>query len=225
MNKLLKILSLVYQTSFRTVYFNFKYLPFNQAIYLPILISRNLYLNQTKGKIIIESPIRTGLIRIGYRGVGIFDHERSRSIWEVSGTVIFKGKAEIGHGAKISVGQKGRLILGGGFILTAESTIIAINKTVEFGNDCLLAWDILMMDTDFHNIYNEKNEVVNEPDDIKIGNHVWVGCRSVILKGSDIPPNSIVAAGSLVNKRLEGENKLFGGQPAKELRNGVRWEQ
>ena len=64
----------------------------------------------TGGKIIIDCPISTGLIQFGYGNVGVFDNKKSRSIWEVSGTVIFKGKCNIGHGSKISVGDCGKLI-------------------------------------------------------------------------------------------------------------------
>ena len=90
-----KFISVLKGINFKTIYFNFTYLPFKQAILLPIAVSRHVFLLKTKGKIIIEMPVRPGIIKIGYKGVGLFDHKRSRSIWEVSGTVIFKGKTFI----------------------------------------------------------------------------------------------------------------------------------
>ena len=224
MGRKTKISSLIWQTGFKTVYFNFKYLPFQQAIHFPIILSRKVYLNEVKGKIIIKGKISTGMIKIGYRGVEIFDHQKSRAIWQVSGAVIFNGRARIGHGSKISVGKEGTLIFGDNFTVTAESTIIASTKTIEFGSNCLLSWDVLMMDTDFHDIKDKNNVIINNSEDIRVGSHVWIGCRVLVLKGSVIPHNAIIAAGSLVSKKLEGEYKIFGGLPVKELQSDVHWE-
>lgn len=99
---------------FKTIYLNFKCLPFKQAIKIPILVSKNVCLEKTSGQILIDHPAQFGLIKIGFGHVGIFDKRKSRSIWEVSGSVIFKGRANIGHGSKISAG--GTLVLGGGLI-------------------------------------------------------------------------------------------------------------
>jgi len=113
----------------KTIYFNLKYLPFRQAIRIPILVSKRVYLQRTRGKIILDCPIQSGMIRIGYGKSGISDQKASRSIWRVSGTVIFKGRAYIGHGLKLSVG--GTLILGNEFKITSESHIVAENR-IEF---------------------------------------------------------------------------------------------
>jgi carbonic anhydrase/acetyltransferase-like protein (isoleucine patch superfamily) len=224
MNTFHKIKFFLRQINLKTIYFNLKYLPLKQAIKLPVFISNNVFLMKTKGKLLIDSPIKTRLVQIGYPGVGIFDHERSRTIWQVDGTVTFKGKATIGHGSKLSVGTHGHLIFGNNFVITAESSIVANQKIVEFGDDCLVSWDTLIMDTDFHQVLNEEKVQVNRPQDIKIGNHVWIGCRSLILKGSNIPNDSIIAANSVVNKVLNGENKIFGGQPAKEIsKEKITW--
>jgi len=223
MTKLDKIKTFISEINLKTIYFNFNYFPFKDAIKLPVFVANNVFLMHTKGKILVDGPIKTRLVTIGYSGVGIFEHEYTRTIWQVYGTVIFKGKATIGHGSKINVGEGASLILGDLFAITANTSIVANKKTIEFGSNCLLSWDTLIMDTDLHSIYNEKKEVINEAKDIKIGNDVWIGCRCLILKGSSIPNKSIIAANSLVNKPLLGENKIFGGQPAKELKDNVTW--
>lgn len=215
---------LLRKINLKTLYFNFKYLPFCLAIKLPILISKNVYLRATKGKIIIENFITTGMIEIGYGEVGIFDDKKSRSIWFMKGgTVIFKGKAHLGHGTKISVEENAVLILGGNFVISAESSVV-ISKKISFGNDCTVSWDVLIMDTDFHSMRDENGIIVNNPEEIMIGNKVWIGCRNLILKGAVIPDNSIIAANSLVNKKLEGENQLFAGIPVKILKSKINWE-
>lgn len=222
MKKNISFLKAVWRANPKTIYFNFRYLPWQQAIRFPFWISSKTYLRKTKGSIIINGELHTGMIRIGYGDIGIFDNKRSRTIWEVAGKVIFDGYAEIGHGSKISVGETGQLQLGKNFAITAETAIIAY-KQVTFGNDCLLSWDILIMDTDFHPITNARSEIQNPPAEIIIGNNVWIGCRSLILKGSVIPDGSVIAANSLVSKQLSGTNQVFGSQPLTVLAENIRW--
>lgn len=215
-------LKAVWRANPKTIYFNFRYLPWQQAIRFPFWISSKTYLRKLKGSITIHGELHTGMIRIGYGDIGIFDNKRSRTIWEVAGKVTFEGNAEIGHGSKISVGETGQLVLGRNFAITAESAIIAYKK-VTFGNDCLLSWDILIMDTDFHPITNAQSEIQNPPTEIVIGNNVWIGCRSLILKGSVIPDGSVIAANSLISKKLSGTNQVFGSQPLSVLAENIRW--
>lgn len=220
MNRLLKFIRYL---NFKTLYFNFKYLPFNDAIKLPILISRFVNLKRLKGRIEFKVPIKTGLVRIGYSSVGIFDHKRSRSIWEVSGTIIFEGSAFIGQGSKISVGSGGMIIFGRNFAMSAESAIIS-EQRIQFGEDCLLSWDVLIMDTDFHNISDSEGVIINPPSPIIIGNHVWVGCRCLILKGTIISSGSIIAANSTVSATLGEENSIYAGSPSRVIKRNISWK-
>lgn len=218
-----KYLNFLLKLNFKTIYFNVKYLPFRQAIKLPILVSSKVYLRVTSGKLIIECPIRPGLIQLGYGMVGIFDNKKSRSIWEVSGTIVFKGKCNIGHGSKISVGSGGKLILGENFAITAETSIVAFSE-IKFGNNCLLSWDILVMDTDFHKIKDDSGNIINKPRPIIIGDKVWIGCRCLVLKGTIIPNNCVIGADSTVSKVLEKDNCLYVGSPCKIVKENISWE-
>ena len=163
--KLIKYLKILHNLNPKTIYFNFKYLPFNKAIKFPFFISNRVYLLQVKGEVYINSEIKTGMINIGYGRIGIFDMKRSRTIWEVAGKIVFEGNAGIGHGSKISVGEKGVLELGNNFTITAESSILAYNH-IRFGENCLISWDCLIMDTDFHKIYDKEGTVINSPKPI-----------------------------------------------------------
>lgn len=221
MRKFLQFLKFL---NIKTVYFNFKYLPLKKACKFPILLSNKVYLRQISGRIHINCQISFGLVQIGYGNVGIFDKKMSRTIWEVNGKVIFNGKTTIGHGSKIVVGTYGQLSFGDNFKATAETSIIAFNKII-FGNNCLLSWDTLLMDTDFHTVKNENNEVINSTKPILIGDHVWIGCRSIILKGAVIHNNTIIAINSMVNKELNEENCIYGGSPVKVIKKNISWEE
>lgn len=217
-----RLTSLFSYISVKTLYFNFKYLPFQDAFYLPIRISPNVKLLKTGGQITIAGPLRRGMIKIGYGDIGIFDKKASKTIIEIAGKITFLGTADIGHGSKICVMDEGEIVFGNNFVISAESTIVSAKKIV-FGNDCLLSWDILIMDTDWHKIYDQEQKHINPDREIIIGNHVWIGCRSTVLKGAQIPQGSVIAANSLVTKNLTGVNNIFGGNPLRVIKDKIAW--
>ena len=205
----------------KTLRFNFHYFPLKTALKLPVFVSHRTFLRELHGKIMLPEKVNTAMIKIGFGDVGHYDRKRSRSIWQVSGTVAFGGKASIGHGSKLSV--RGNLTLGADFNMTAESTIVCAHQ-ISFGKDCLLSWDILIMDTDEHPIINQDGIRTNPDNPIFVGNHVWIGCKCTLLKGTEIPNNTVVAAGTLLTSAFSGENQVIGGNPPAILKSNVRWE-
>ena len=98
-------------------------------------------------------------------------------------------------------------------------------KSITIGRDCMLSHDIDIRNTDSHSILNNKGERINPSEDIWIGNHVWIGMRCIILKGSNVPSESVVAAQSMVTKSLKApEHSLIGGIPAKTIKSDISWK-
>ena len=213
---------LIKRLNFNSIKFNLRYFPFKQAIKLPVFLHKNVLLKDLSGKVEIHGNAQSGDIWIGYGDVGIFDITYSRTILEIKGKLIFKGSAFIGQGSRISVGKSGTLAIGDKFKITAESSIICFDE-ISIGNEVLLSWQVQVMDTDFHRIYNDSNELLNADKPIIINNKVWIGSRCTILKGAELPQGSVVAANSLVSKQLEGNNCLYAGQPAKLLKEDIYW--
>lgn len=208
----------------KTLYFNFVYFSFPIAVRLPVFIYRRTILLQMNGEIIIDNPISPGIVKIGPYCVGIHDSYYSRTIWQCAGKLVIRGKTSIGRGTKISIGDKGTLTLGEHFSITGKSEIIC-QKDISFGNDCLLSWDILLMDTDFHKILNERGEIINCAKPISIGDHVWIGCRNTILKGVAIGNNNIISANSTITKSFKEENSIIGGHGSScsIIKRNVEW--
>lgn len=205
----------------KTLRFNFHYFPFKTAIKCPVIVSQRVYLRQLDGVVKLPEQVERAMVKIGFGDVGHYDRRRSRSIWQVSGCVDFKGRASIGHGSKISV--RGRLELGDGFNITAESTIVCAKK-IKFGNDCLMSWDVLVMDTDEHPIYDKESKRINDDAPIYVGNHVWIGCKCMLLKGAELADNSVLAAGTALRSAFYGSGQIIGGNPPQILKREVRWE-
>ncbi len=205
----------------KTLIFNFYYFPFGTAVRLPAFVYRHTCFYVLKGRIEVDAPVKTGMLKIGPYGLG--NQDASTTVWNVRGLLVLKGGALVGRGSKINIGRLATLELGDHFTISSKSEIIC-RKRVVFGSDCLLSWDILVMDSDLHDIRNERGETINAPRPVEIGNHVWIGCRSMILKGVTVKDGCIVAAGSTLTKSYESANCILGGGKIEAIKTNIEWK-
>ena len=206
-----KILRELLKISFiKTIIFNFKYFKFADAIVFPAIIYRSVRFKKLSGHLEIKCPIKSRLIALGGDRVGTIDYLCEKTIWQVSGTIIINGPVGIGAGSRISVSDTSCLELGENFVITSRSSVIC-HKHIKFGANCLLSWDILIMDTDLHPIYDDRLVRINENKTIEVGNNVWIGCRSVVLKGAKINDGSIIAAGAIITSNFSQERVIIAG--------------
>lgn len=204
----------------KTIYFNFSYFDFKTALKFPILISSKVSLKNMRGEIILKK-VKPAIVRIGFGSVEIFDYKYERTIFSNSGKIVFNGKAKIGFGSVIS--NEGELLIGDKFSISAKGKIVC-RKKIEIGDNSLMAWDSLIMDTDHHHIYiSEKKE--NNDCPIKIGKGNWIGAKVNILKGTEIGDGNVIALGSVLNKKIMGNNQIIGGNPTKVLKKDINWEE
>lgn len=96
-------------------------------------------------------------------------------------------------GVRLEVGERGRLSIGTGTYLNRNTEVIAW-QAVTIGRDCMIGWDVLIMDTDQHPVPGRGLD--NRP--VRIGDRVWVGARATILKGVTIGDGAVVGAGAVV---------------------------
>lgn len=207
-NSIVTCLRKIYQLNFKTLYFNFRYLPFKEAVIFPFFVSRHVVFHRLKGNIIIPGIKTMGMIRIGKDGIGIFDNRYSRTVLDINGSIIFHGNAVIGQGSKISVGHEGVVEIGQNFRITAQATIISYCN-IKIGDNCLISWNVQLMDTDFHSIYDDRMLRLNYNKPIIIGSDVWIGCGVSILKGAIIPNGCVIASSSTIAGVLEKQNAVY----------------
>lgn len=142
----------------------------------------------------------------------------------------FSGKLSISilNRSRITIGKK-IMIRGPVYINAINGGIIDIGKNVFFnrncsvtsmgkiiiGDFCMFGNNVVVVDHD-HNFTNGNlNEYIKS--EIKIGNNVWIGANSTILRGVTIGDNSIIGANSLVNKDVPA-GEVWAGVPAKKIR-------
>lgn len=112
------------------------------------------------------------------------------------GGEIHVGNIGLFPGVRFECMQGARISIGKGTYLNRNTHIVAA-ESVSIGQDCKIAWDVLIMDTDQHGL-QPGQEAVAKP--VTIENNVWIGARSIILKGVTVGHNSVVAAGAIVTK-------------------------
>ena len=104
----------------------------------------------------------------------------------------------------------------GKFILISPGTSIRSAKKIIIGDSTMIASDVTITDSDWHDIY-DRTDYVASPKEVIIQENVWIGEKSLILKGSKIGKNSIIGAGSVVSGEVPA-NVVFAGNPAKEIK-------
>lgn len=201
-----------------TLFINFYFLPFKQAIRLPIWIYGNVRFIKLDGKIKIEaSKVSTKMIIINRTNESPCNSNGNTEIILNTGTLLFKGKAQIGCGCRILVYENGEIIFGEDFKMNNQNTLSSCNK-LQFENMVVLGHQNQIYDTDFHFLATKEGYVHNSSKPVLLGAYTFVGNRVTITKGVILPSYTIVSANSLVNKALAIESgTIIGGIPAKPL--------
>ena len=87
------------------------------------------------------------------------------------------------------------------FTLNTGSTIVAA-KRIQLGHDVMIGRNVVIYDSDHHALKDAQNETVNPDALVLIGDHVWLATNTVILKGSRIGRNCMVAANAVVRGEI-----------------------
>ena len=95
-------------------------------------------------------------------------------------------------------------------------------KNIFIGNDCLFSLNTWFRTSDGHAAYDTHTKTrINHARSIFVGDHVWFGQDTTLLKGARIGSGSIVGAGSILTGKTFPSNASIAGVPAKILKVGV----
>lgn len=206
----------------KTLYINFRLCRLQDAIKLPIVVSRKVVFSSLSGSATFDK-IRPGIVRIGFGSVETVDYKCERTLLFIKGHVHFKGKAKIGKGSKISI--VGNTIFGDKFHISAAAKIVCREK-IEFGSNVLISWESLITDTDHHSIFDKQtHSKLNQNKNVTVGDNCWICARANILKGTVLANNTVVASSSVVTKAFSIEDTCIAGNPAKIIHQNVYWKE
>lgn len=83
---------------------------------------------------------------------------------------------------------------------------INCQQGIRLGNNLICGQNVMFFDHD-HDYKNDINNFVRE--DIVIGDNVWIGGNSIILKGVTIGNNVVIGAGTIVNKDIPDNSLVY----------------
>jgi acetyltransferase-like isoleucine patch superfamily enzyme len=111
------------------------------------------------------------------------------------------------------------LTIGDDFGMTGGA--IVCEERINIGNRVLVGANCIISDTDFHPLdaqtrYAHPAQAQTAP--ITIGDDVFIGMRSLILKGVTIGARSVIGAGSVVTRDVP-EDTIVAGAPARVIRS------
>ena len=125
------------------------------------------------------------------------------------------------YGTTIEV--KNNALFEAGFFSVNTGSVFVITKKVLFGEDVMLGRNIMIYDSDFHQILDAEGKQVNYPQEVIVEDHVWLTCNINVNKGVCIKEGSIVASQTVVGKDVPEYALVAGHSFGTVVKNDMRW--
>ncbi len=119
---------------------------------------------------------------------------RKNAIWSSC------GGGKISYGTTIEL-LKDAVFDTGYFTINSNSTLISAHRMC-FGSDVMISRNVVIYDSDFHTITDEKGVAINKSEKVVVGDHVWIAANVIVLKGTNIGAGSIIGANTTISGNI-----------------------
>lgn len=127
-----------------------------------------------------------------------------------------RGSFRFYTGCQISINERAQLILGRGY---ANGRLnLACFERIEIGDGVAIGENVTLRDSDTYSLKSDRSPTAP----ITIGNNVWLGLNSTVLKGVTVGDGAVVAAGAMVIEDVPPRS-LVAGVPARVKKTNVTW--
>ena len=110
-------------------------------------------------------------------------------------------KFSVYNGASLSVGEN---------TYFSGNTTITTTKNINIGKNVLFGPGVVIVD--FNHNYKSKSLINTQglsSESIKIGDNVWIGANCIIMKGTEIGENSVIAGGTVVRDKIPSNSLVY----------------
>lgn len=153
--------------------------------------------------------------------------ENSILTFKGNGSVIYLGENIYSYRMIVDVFNDNVFHIGKhNFINRNLHVIVSEGHHVFIGDHGNFSLNVYIRNADAHLIYDSiSRKRINQTKSIFIGDHVWVGQDSLILKGTKIDSGSIIGAKSVISGKKIGCNSVWAGNPGKKIKDQIFWDQ
>ncbi len=122
-------------------------------------------------------------------------------------------------------GIKTELRIGKGTSMNGTEICLGDGSRCIIGDNCMFSYNIVIRTTDGHTIVErDTTNILNlQKRDCVIGNHCWIGLRTIINKNTQLPDNTIVGSGSVLSGCFSKPYTVIAGNPAKVIKENVEF--
>jgi acetyltransferase-like isoleucine patch superfamily enzyme len=139
-----------------------------------------------------------------------------------SARIVVGRGCRIADGCHLEIGGTGVLSIGTRTVLGPHCRVMAATQ-VRIGARCMISWNCSIFDSIGHRMWLQGQDEAQIEAPITIGDDVWIGPYSIIMKGVTIGNNCIIGAGSVIRRDLP-PNSLAYGNPARVAGKVEKWE-
>lgn len=118
-------------------------------------------------------------------------------------------KFKLRDGAKIRV-RKGSVCIIGNNCSVNSNNMIVCRESIEIGDDVQFSPNVQIYDHDHdYRVEGGVKSGVFKTSPVKIGNNVWIGANTVILRGTEIGDDSVIGAGCIVKGAVPANSVII----------------
>lgn len=114
-------------------------------------------------------------------------------------------------------------LLDTGFFYMNSYSVIVCTKHITIGEDVWMGRNIIIYDSDYHQIRNSSGQMTNHSKPVVLGNHVWLTNQVMVMKGVHIGEGAVITPFSVIKKDIPA-NCLAGNKYNVEVfKNDINW--
>lgn len=140
-----------------------------------------------------------------------------------SNSILYLSKNRHIYYVNISINNNSTVYLGKNCYFNGKMTIVASEQqNIIIGDEGLFSFGIFIRTADPHLIYDGiTKKRINPSRFVLIGDHIWLGQNSLILKGSVIGSGAIIGGNTVLSNKHIPSNTSVAGNPARIIKQDV----
>lgn len=114
-------------------------------------------------------------------------------------------------------------VLDSNFFSMNGGSVIICAKHITIGEDAMLGRNIVIYDSDYHQVLDPAGKMKNFSKEVVVGAHVWLTNQIMVLKGVKIGDGALISPYTVVRKDVPAHSMIVNGALQKVISEDVSW--